>query len=77
MTGVFLLLFPLAVAGGASGVPDDLHHWVVKLLEQIGRQMGVRLALALIPRTKLRREATKMGEQGLYGWHYLRGVSLQ
>lgn len=66
MTGVFLLLFPLAVAGGASGVPDDLHHWVVKLLEQIGRQMGVRLALALIPRTKLRREATKMGEQGLY-----------
>jgi hypothetical protein len=25
MGGIFLLLFPLAVAGGASGVQDDLH----------------------------------------------------
>lgn len=63
-TGVFMILFPLAVAGGASGGPDDLHLWVITLLEQIGQTMGVRQALALIPRTQMRREAAKIGKQG-------------
>jgi len=31
--------------------------------EQIGRQMGVRLALGIDTETKLRREATKMGNR--------------
>lgn len=66
MTGVFLILFPLAAAGGATGVPEDLHFWVVKLLEWIGHTMGVRQALALIPRMQLRREASKTGLKG--GW---------
>lgn len=62
MTGVFLIMFPLAVAGGARGVPDDLHLWVVRLLEKIGHTMGVGQALALIPRTQTCRQTTKMGE---------------
>jgi hypothetical protein len=47
ITGVFLLLFPFAVAGAATVVPDDLHLWVIKVLGQIGHTMRVRQALAL------------------------------
>ena len=56
MNGVFLLLFPLAVAGSAKGVPEDLHHWVIALLDKIGNTMGVQQALKLIPMTKRLRE---------------------
>jgi hypothetical protein len=65
MTGVFLLLFPLAVAG-APGVPDDLHLWVIKVLGQIGHTMGVRQTLALIASTKMRREGAKTRGQGCW-----------
>lgn len=66
MTGVFLMMFPLAVAGGASGVPDELHYWAMEVLGQIGRTMGVKQALALMRMTKMRRDATKMGAPGLW-----------
>jgi hypothetical protein len=52
MSGIFSLLFPLAVAGGALGVPVDLHAWVIGTLERIGNRMGVKQAMALIPITK-------------------------
>lgn len=49
MTGVFLLLFPLAVAGGVVGVPRSLHLYVIRILTKIGNSMGVHHALDLIP----------------------------
>lgn len=52
MSGVVLLLFPLAVAGGSIGVPEDLHIWVIKLLEKIGNTMGIQQALTLVTMTK-------------------------
>jgi hypothetical protein len=61
MGGTFLLLFPLVVADGASGVQDDLHLWAIKLLEMIGHTMGARQALALIPITRKRREEARRG----------------
>jgi hypothetical protein len=51
-SGVFLVLFPLAVAGAASGVSDDLHGWVVATLQSIGRTMGIRQAPEIIPRLR-------------------------
>ena len=55
-SGVFLLLFAVAVAGSAFGVPEELHGWVVKLLEEIGHKMGIRQALMLVPAMKMQRE---------------------
>jgi hypothetical protein len=59
VTGIFLLLFPLSVAGGASGVSEGLHVWVVNLLDMIGYKMGVLQALALSKLTKLRWKAAQ------------------
>lgn len=55
-SGVFLLLFAVAVAGSAFGVPEELHGWVVNLLEEIGHKMGIRQALMLVPAMKMQRE---------------------
>jgi hypothetical protein len=52
LNGVFMLLFPLSVAGGAAGVPDEVHGWVVATLERIERVMGIRRAIELIPHLK-------------------------
>lgn len=52
MAGVFLLLFPLAVAGGAIGVSENMFDFVIKLLGKIGNTMGVQQALTLITITK-------------------------
>ena len=52
LNGTFMLLFPLAVAGGAAGIPDEVHDWVVEALERIGCTTGIRRALAMIPQLK-------------------------
>jgi hypothetical protein len=49
---VFLVLFPLAVAGVASEVSDDLHGWVVATPQSIGRTMRIRQAAEIIPRLR-------------------------
>lgn len=50
LNGVFMLLFPLTIAGSAAGVPDEVHEWVIQKLQKIGRSMGIRRALELIPK---------------------------
>ncbi|KAJ5342236.1 hypothetical protein N7541_011360 [Penicillium brevicompactum] len=52
LNGIFMTLFPLAVAGGAAGVPDHVHDWVVGTLEQIGCTMGIQRASEMIPQLK-------------------------
>ncbi|KAJ5505063.1 Chondroitin AC/alginate lyase [Penicillium fimorum] len=52
LNGIFMLLFPLGVAGGAAGTPDEVHEWVLGTLERIGRTMGIRRALEMIPQLK-------------------------
>ncbi|KAJ5822519.1 Chondroitin AC/alginate lyase [Penicillium robsamsonii] len=52
LNGIFMLLFPLGVAGGAAGTPDEVHEWVVGTLERIGRTMGIQRALEMIPQLK-------------------------
>lgn len=47
LNGVFMLLFPLAVAGGAAEAPETVHRWVMETLEHIGRTMGIQRALEL------------------------------
>lgn len=55
-SGIFLLLFTLAVAGSAVGVPEELYNWVIKLLENIGRMAGIQQALILARMIKIQRE---------------------
>lgn len=50
LNGVFMLLFPLTIAGSAGGAPDDVHEWVVQRLQRIGSTMGIQRALELIPK---------------------------
>ena len=52
LNGVFMLLFPLEVAGSAAGAPAEVHPWVVETLERIGKTMGIQRALELIPKVK-------------------------
>ncbi|CAG8022490.1 unnamed protein product [Penicillium salamii] len=52
LNGVFMMLFPLAMAGGAAGAPDHVHDWVVGTLEQIGCTMGIQRAFEMIPLLK-------------------------
>jgi hypothetical protein len=52
LNGIFMMLFPLAVAGGAAGAPDHAHDWVITTLEQIGRSMGIQRAIEMIPQLK-------------------------
>ena len=70
MSGCFLLLFPLAVAGSGMGVSEDLHNWVIQLLGFIGRKMGISQALLMIDFTKKHRETwQKLGHvQPDYFW---------
>jgi len=60
LSGCFLLLFPLAIAGSAMGVADDLHDFVIRVLEIIGHGMGVAQALTAIAPTKMQREKWKL-----------------
>ncbi|KAH9219464.1 hypothetical protein DL95DRAFT_443512 [Leptodontidium sp. 2 PMI_412] len=56
MSGVFLLLLPISVAGSAMGVPESMYLWSIRMLEYIGNTMGVYQALAMIPLVKMQRE---------------------
>ncbi|KAE8137412.1 hypothetical protein BDV38DRAFT_282958 [Aspergillus pseudotamarii] len=64
LNGVFMLMFPLAVAGGAAGAGDEVPEWVHDTLRKIGRTMGIRRALEMIPTLKQVRER-KMRELGI------------
>lgn len=50
LNGVFMLLFPLTIAGSAAGAPNEVHDWVVERLRRIGTTMGIQRALELIPK---------------------------
>lgn len=50
LNGVFMLLFPLTIAGSAGGPPDEVHEWVIQRLQKIGSTMGIQRALELIPK---------------------------
>lgn len=50
LNGVFMLLFPLTLAGGSAAAPDEVHEWVVQKLQTIGSKMGIQRAIELIPR---------------------------
>jgi hypothetical protein len=62
LNGVFVLLFPLVIAGSAIGVPDELHDWVVKILGMIGSTMGIGHAAESITVVRKIREAKKRGD---------------
>lgn len=47
LSGVFMLMYPLAVAATASGVSNDLREWVLHTLDHIGQTMGIRQALLM------------------------------
>ncbi|RHZ58689.1 hypothetical protein CDV55_103778 [Aspergillus turcosus] len=47
LNGVFMLMYPLAVAGTASGVSNDLREWVLHTLDHIGQTMGIRQAFLM------------------------------
>jgi len=59
MSPCFFLLFPLAVAGSAIDIPDELHDWVTDMFGFIGNKMGIFQALSLIEATKAQRERWK------------------
>jgi hypothetical protein len=59
LTSVFMLLWPPKIAGSAIGVPDGLHEWVIKLLENIGQTMGFRQTRVVIFTTVKQRECRK------------------
>lgn len=50
LNGVFMLIFPLTIAGSAAGAPDEVQAWVIKTFEKTGGTMGIQRALQLIPR---------------------------
>ncbi|KUJ20462.1 uncharacterized protein LY89DRAFT_779225 [Mollisia scopiformis] len=57
MSGIFMVLFPLAVAGSAWGVSEELHCWVISVLEFIGNRMGISQATAMLDLIRLHRRA--------------------
>jgi hypothetical protein len=55
MSGCFLLLFPLSVAGSALGVPEKVHKFTIRMLENFGNTLGIKQALIMVPLTKAQR----------------------
>lgn len=55
LNGVFMLLFPLTIAGGSAAAPDEVHEWVMRKLQTIGSKMGIQRAIELIPRIQTMR----------------------
>jgi hypothetical protein len=53
LRGFFMTIYPLMIAGSATGVSDALRSWVIGKLEAIGNNLGIRQALAAIPRIQL------------------------
>ncbi|KAL2809171.1 hypothetical protein BJX63DRAFT_424012 [Aspergillus granulosus] len=60
LRGFFMTTYPLMVAASATGVSDALRNWVVEKLRAIGNCLGIRQALAAIPRIEM---ATALGVQ--------------
>jgi len=54
-----MLLWPLKIAGSAIGVPDGLHEWVIKVLDNIGQTMGIGQTRVAIFRMVRQRECWK------------------
>ncbi|KAJ5112644.1 hypothetical protein N7532_000689 [Penicillium argentinense] len=55
LNGIFMLFFPLSVAGGAATAPVEVHQWVIQTLQKIGNTMGIQRALEVIPHLKITR----------------------
>ncbi|TEY71152.1 hypothetical protein BOTCAL_0100g00150 [Botryotinia calthae] len=53
---VFLMIWPLFIAGGGTGVPQHLYNWVLGRLDIINKQLGVLSAQTMMERTKIRRQ---------------------
>ncbi|KAK6615407.1 White-opaque regulator 1-like protein 2 [Botrytis cinerea] len=53
---VFLMIWPLFIAGGGTGVPQHLYNWVLGRLDIISKQLGVLSAQTMMERTKIRRQ---------------------
>ena len=75
ISGCFPLLFPLAVSGSAIGVSEELHEWVLNLLEKIGNEMGIMQALTMIDPTRDRRanwcvEKEMFDTRGVHAFHF-------
>lgn len=71
LTSVFMLLWPLKVAGSAIGVPEALHEWVLDVLDNIGQTMGIRQTKVVIFTTVMQREYWKsnrafVSQDGIY-----------
>ncbi|KAH8698588.1 hypothetical protein BGW36DRAFT_148652 [Talaromyces proteolyticus] len=67
LNGVFILVFPLIIAGSAIGVSDELHEWIVKTLGMIGSTMGIGHAAESISVVKTIREVKK--RQDVVSWN--------
>lgn len=57
MSGVFMILFPLGIAGSAWGVSEELHCWVINLLWYIGNQLGISQAISMVELVQLQRRS--------------------
>ncbi|TGO86029.1 hypothetical protein BPOR_0342g00130 [Botrytis porri] len=53
---VFLMVWPLIIAGGGIGVPQHLYNWVLGRLDIINKQLGVLSAQTMMERAKIRRQ---------------------
>jgi hypothetical protein len=70
MSGCFLLLFPLSVAASALGVPEEVHNFTIRMLENLGNTLGIKQALTMVPLTKAQRarwENEEVSRAGLGG----------
>ncbi|KAL4926810.1 Zn(II)2Cys6 transcription factor domain-containing protein [Aspergillus undulatus] len=50
LKGVFMTIYPLTLAGSATGVSDKLRNWVIGTLQQMGDHNGIRQAFKAIRR---------------------------
>jgi hypothetical protein len=58
MSGVFMILFPLGIAGSAWAVSEELHRWVVNLLGYIGNRLGISQAISMVDLVQLQRKSS-------------------
>jgi hypothetical protein len=59
LTNVFMLLWPLKVAGSAVGVSEALHEWIIEVLDNIGLTMGIRQTRVVVFMVIMQREYWK------------------
>lgn len=50
LKGIFMTIYPLTVAGSATGVSDQLRNWVNETLQMLADRTGIRQALEAIRR---------------------------